>query len=230
MCRHVRVCVCACALVCASVYRPEVKDGCLSQFSFRLIIWDRIFFTIPGTDWLDWLAIQPRGIPTPVRLRHWDYRCVPLCPALLWVLRIKPKRSHLTDKHFAYRPISPVLWHLSLRTNTYSASLCQTPAELQTHINKPRKPGSFREGFVPLWITSSVLFVSVAWQTVQNLGSAQVLVALRSHAEGCSSLAPVPLVLQERSFYILTARAKERTLFPFSPIHLCRSSALPLSS
>lgn len=44
---------------------------------------------------------------------------------------------------------------------------------------------------------------------MQNFGSAQVRVALLSRSEGCSSLAPVPLILQESSFYILTARAKE---------------------
>lgn len=44
---------------------------------------------------------------------------------------------------------------------------------------------------------------------MQNFGSAQVRIAPLSHPEGCSSLAPVPLVPQENSFYILTARAKE---------------------
>lgn len=221
-----------CVYVCVHVHLyVQVFIGQKSRMdafpSFLLPYYLRQDFFHYTRNWLARLAGHPApGIPTPVCLRHWDYRCAPLCPALLWVLRIKSKHAHLTDKCFVYRPISPVLWHLSLRTNTYSASLCQTlPNCRHTSINPESLAPSRRD-------------LDHVFGSIRQLGltdSAELGLCSSAHSPSqpswgmlfpcsCSTGPSRKLLLYPHS------SCQGEYLFPFSPINLCRSSALPLSS
>lgn len=228
MCRHVRVCVCASVYMCT--WRPEIKVGCLSQFSSTLLFETGSFCCT--RKWLATLARHPHSRTSPtMRLQ--------MCASVpsLAVGSNDQIQTFTLDWQVlciaAYLP-SPLT---PFPTNKYILGLSMPdPAELQTHINKQQ--AWLAHGLLPGGSCAALDHVFGSIHQLGLTGSAELRLCSSAHSPSqpswgmlfTCSRSPGPsrkLLLYPHSS---CQGEYERILFTFSPITCAVWRALPLSS